>query len=191
MIYAFPRLAHRPRATASRLTALAAMLALPLMAPTTARAQDTLAGCRAIADRDARLTCYDRLADQAVRHPGAATTAPAPVPAPTVPGATSAAAAPAAVPQSEVNPEAEFGLPADRRGKELDALESSIPGPVNGWNASTRFTLANGQVWRVSDGSHADLDLQSPKVRIERGILGSFYLRIDGTNRSPRVQRVR
>jgi len=189
MTHAFPRRAATHRATASRLTALAAVLAIPLVATGVARAQDTLAGCRAIPDRDARLACYDRLADHAARQPAPATM-PAPAPAPAAAPAA-AGTTPAPAPAPTVDPEAEFGLPAGQRGKELDTLESSIPGPVNGWNASTRFTLANGQVWRISDGSHADLDLQSPKVRIERGILGSFYLRIDGTNRSPRVQRVR
>ena len=66
-----------------------------------------------------------------------------------------------------------------------------MPGQVEGWKAGDRIALANGQVWRIADGSQGALWLQNPKVRVRRGVLGAFYLEIEGTNRSPRVERVK
>jgi hypothetical protein len=45
-------------------------------------------------------------------------------------------------------------------------------------------------VWRIADDSKGALWVENPKVRVRRGALGAFYLEIEGTNRSPRVQRL-
>lgn len=127
----------------------------------------SLQACRAIADAGARLACYDAL----------------PLPAAT-PAAAPAASAPAATAQSN------FGLEAKAVQKAPDAIDSHIEGRFEGWSDKTRIKLANGQVWQVSDGSHAYLNLTNPKVRVRRGLFGAFFLDIEGTGRSPRVRRV-
>lgn len=125
--------------------------------------------CRAIKDSAARLACYDAL-------PMAATS-----PAGTTPQARPA---PAATPQ-------QFGFEHKQEILQVDAIDSSIPGRFEGWRGNVAIALANGQVWQVTDDSRATLDLQNPKARIRRGALGAFYMEIEGTNRSPRVKRVK
>ena len=139
-----------------------------------------LADCRAIADAQARLVCYDGLPLPAI--------APA---APAVPVASVAVAAtPAAAPAPAKEPAGGwFGL--SRQSTETDkSVTSVIPGHFKGWGPGTRFRLANGQVWRVSDDSSAFYDLNDPKVTITPGILGSYYLKVEGVNDSPHVRRV-
>lgn len=83
-----------------------------------------------------------------------------------------------------------FGLPTARPAETVQAVDSHIHGRFTGWSARTRFNLANGQVWEVTDGSTGVYDLMNPRVHVRRGALGSFYLEIEGQNRSPNVRRV-
>jgi hypothetical protein len=85
----------------------------------------------------------------------------------------------------------DFGLPQPAPTTEGQAIESSIAGRFEGWEPNQQIALANGQVWRVVDGSSAFVILSSPKVRVERGALGAFYLVVDGLNKTARVRRVR
>ncbi len=86
----------------------------------------------------------------------------------------------------------DFGLPAPQTPATADqAIESSIAGRFEGWEPDQQIALANGQVWRIVDGSSAFVILSNPKVRVERGALGAFYLVVDGLNKTPRVRRVR
>jgi hypothetical protein len=45
-------------------------------------------------------------------------------------------------------------------------------------------------VWEIVDGSTAVYRLHSPKVRVSRGLLGSYFLEIEGVAQAPRVKRV-
>ncbi|MBL0141580.1 MAG: hypothetical protein IPP91_05820 [Betaproteobacteria bacterium] len=160
---------------------------LLLLVSTTALADDAgILRCRAITDSAARLTCYDALV---VPVPGAKAATGAPAAA--APQAMPAAATPGSPQPAAAQTPAQFGLEYKTAPAQLDAVESSIPGPVEGWAPGSRITLANGQVWQVTDDSRAVLYLKDPKVRVRRGALGAFYLEIDGTNRSPKVQRVK
>lgn len=126
--------------------------------------------CRGIADAGARLACYDAL----------------PLPGPGVSGAQGAAPpAPAAAPSLMER----FGL--ETRQPQADRIESHIPGLFTGWDPNSSIRLANGQVWRVVDGSWLHGEWTNPKVTVRRGVFGAFFLDIEGENRSPRVQRVR
>ena len=122
--------------------------------------------CRGIAEPTARLACYDALAltPSDSRKTG----------------------------QDEAAKRQQFGLEdqASAGITPLEGVESSIAGHFEGWRGNTRFQLANGQVWQVSDGSSGFHNIDNPKVRIRRGALGAFYLEIEGTNRSPRVKRL-
>jgi hypothetical protein len=122
--------------------------------------------CRAIAESGARLACYDAL----------------------VVGAGTKAGSPQAKPRETVE---QFGVAQKDRETPLEAIESTIPGHFEGWNGNERLRLANGQVWQVVDDSKGFHSIDNPKVRIRRGLLGAYYLEIEGTNRSPRVQRVK
>jgi len=71
------------------------------------------------------------------------------------------------------------------------AIASTIPGPFNGWAPNDIVQLANGQRWQIADDSRGVLNSSSPKITIRRGTMGAFYLEIEGTNRSPKVRRLR
>ncbi len=143
-----------------------AMLAAP------AHASDAILKCRTLADGPARLACYDAID---VKAPLAQT-----------------ASAPVAPSKEEV-----FGLnpamaAAPKRKEEAKSVTSTIEGSFDGWRPGAQVRLANGQVWRVVDGSEVALSRRdNPKVSIERGMLGAFYLKIEGSNNTARVSRVK
>jgi hypothetical protein len=139
-------------------------LAALLLSGTTLSAQ-TLSSCRAVADPAARLACYDRLAD-----------------APAAPAAAAPVAAPA-------TPE-RFGLPESTTTASMEEIQSSVGASFNGWDPKSRIRLDNGQVWQIADGSSAALDAGARKVWVKRGALGSFFLKVEGLNHTPRVRRV-
>lgn len=145
-----------------------------LLCPLTGWA-DELQRCAQIADAAPRLACYDALA---LRLRSAAATAAAPAESP-------AAAAPTAAQKLEA-----FGAPVVAQKDQLDAIESQIEGLVDGWEAGTLFTLANGQRWMIADGSRAAMNLRNPKVRIRRGALGTFRIEFEGSNQTARVKRL-
>lgn len=85
-----------------------------------------------------------------------------------------------------------FGLEQKQPEEPARSIESTIVGSVAGWGPATLFTLANGQVWKVVDGSAADLaPVTNPPVKIVRNMFGTMFLEIEGTNASPKVRRVR
>lgn len=146
---------------------------------------DALSRCRSVQDDRVRLKCYDAIvlpvsasaSAVAAKQPppgdgGVATTA-----APVGPAAATAAAA-------------DFGL--ERQAAEAAAAEvrSTIPGLLKGWDAQTRFRLANGQLWAVADGSRAAYRLTDPPVRITRAMLGGFRMEIEGVPQLLRVRRL-
>lgn len=140
--------------------------------------------CRAIGESAARLACYDALARQVESRFGAPPAAPkAQAPAP-------ATAAQVAAPPAAPAPVATFGLENRPAATQLDSIQSSIPGRFEGWGPNQRIRLANGQVWQIADNTSAVLNRENPGVAIRRGMMGAFYLEIDGSNRSPRVRRV-
>jgi len=129
--------------------------------------------CRVLIEPALRMACYEAIVVPAV---GAATPTPAP--------ATRAQSAAPTSPDS-------FGLEAKNAFSSLPStIESTIPGRFLGWGPSDLITLANGQIWQVSDDSRGALVSNNPKVLVRRGALGAFYLEIAGTNRSPRVRRI-
>lgn len=127
---------------------------------------DALARCRATTDATSRLACYDAI--PLARPRDAVVQGATPLPASSF-GLESRSVAPLAV----------------------ASLESTIEGLFDGWLPRSQLKLANGQVWEISDGSQAAYDLRGPKVRITRGVAGSFFMAIEGVAQTPRVRRVR
>jgi len=84
-----------------------------------------------------------------------------------------------------------IGLPTPEARGDAPSVMTTIAGEFLGWVPNGQITLANGQVWRVIDGSRGVYKLSNPKVEIKRGALGSFNLDIEGTFQSPKVRRVR
>ena len=150
------------------------MKALPLFLSLALSAHAALADdagilkCRTLTDTGARLACYDAI--QVGARPQAAT----------------AVAAPAR------SKEENFGIEAKKqREAQPQSITSTIAGDFQGWGPSSQIRLANGQVWRIIDGSEAVLaPMRNPKVTIERNMFGTLFLKIDGTNSSAKVRRV-
>jgi hypothetical protein len=164
---------HMPWPTNRFRNTMKTYLALPLLFAVSgaALAADTaIEKCRALADAGQRLACYDAIPL------GRAMPAPAGAPV---------AAAKAA--------EQGFGLEQVKKIEDEAprSIESTIVGNFDGWGPNARIRLANGQVWRVIDGSEAVLaPVQNPKVRIERNFIGTMFLKVEGTNNSAKVRRV-
>jgi hypothetical protein len=141
-----------------------------------ALADDTaILQCRGLSDTAQRLACYDA------------------IPVGARPASASAPAAAAA--STAVAPERSFGLrPAVKKPKDTEpaSIRSSVVGRFEGWAPGTIFTLANGQVWKVTDDTDAVLPImQDPKVEITRGLMGAYFLQVDGHTNSARVARVK
>lgn len=149
-----------------------AFLLLFLVSGTALADDNAMRACRSVTDTAARLTCYDRIELSATP-----------------------AAAPAALAAPALTPQQAFGLAptamAVQAPAKIDSIESTIVGPFAGWGPTTRFTLANGQIWRVVDGSEATLTpTTNQKVVIKRNFIGTLFMQVEGTNSSPKVRRV-
>lgn len=151
-----------------------AVLALLVVATATAGpTEDALLRCRGQADVAGRLACYDAITMQPASANAAASTAVA-----------------TSTPPQTPTPTAAFGLESRQQPDAVDEVSSQLIGRFEGWGPGARFTLANGQVWEVSDGSSGIYDLNAPKATVRRAVMGTFKLEIDGAGKSPRVRRV-
>lgn len=152
-------------------------LPLLLLASGAALADDAaVLKCRTLPDTAQRLACYDAMPVGVAQAAATAGTAAAPAP-------------PAAARSAEQN----FGIErVAAKAPEASQIESTIVGDFDGWSGNTKFTLANGQVWRINDGSEAVLPrMHNPKIRIKRGLLGgAMYFQVDGQNSTARVRRL-
>lgn len=153
------------------------MKVLPLILPLALLSGAALADdaailkCRALGDTGARLACYDAIEVGAK---------------PALQAASTQAAAPAR------SKEADFGMEAiKRREAEPASVTSTVVGEFEGWGPGSQIRLANGQVWRIIDGSEAILPRKrDAKVTIERNMFGTLFLKVDGSNSSAKVRRV-
>lgn len=67
-----------------------------------------------------------------------------------------------------------------------ETIETQLIGKYRGFERGTVFTLANGQRWRVIEGSYwsPPRDEDKPrKVKIVPGMLGAFFIEIEGGGR--------
>ena len=127
---------------------------------------NALARCRALTESSARLTCYDAIPLAPPRDTVVQGAAPAPA--------------------------SNFGLESRSVASMAEvSIESVIEGSFDGWLPRSQLKFSNGQVWEINDGSQAAYSLISPRVRVSRGISGSFFMAIQGVAQTPRVRRIR
>lgn len=193
--------AHKTRATqwdASRalnhsLLALGLLAAGVAAAPALATEDNPWQRCRGIADGAARLACYDAVPSAAAGTAAPTTTAaPAAVARRAPPAAVPVVPAPAAVNAggAQDSAVAAFGMEKES-AQRVDAIDSHLPGPFEGWVPRQLFKLANGQVWQLAEsGSAYYPNRQDPRISIRRAAFGSFLMDIEGVNQRLRVRRV-
>ena len=88
-----------------------------------------------------------------------------------------------------------------RRDNESDAdknrepIVSKIVGDFAGWSASTTFQLANGQTWRVVNTPDyyvpKSKTLANPAVSITPGLLGGWFLQVEGHSVRAKVKQAK
>lgn len=174
-------------------------LALTLMISGLGQAQalalaDTLQQCRAMVDNLARLTCYDKLANQMVeinqvqgiKHSSAKT------PPPPADVSTVAGPAPGATIISTQAQEQTFGLThkpvkTDNKITKVAAVISSVSQDPYG---KLIIALDNQQVWKQSDTDRFRLKA-GDQVYVEEGAMSSFFLSKESLNKRIRVRRIK
>lgn len=72
-----------------------------------------------------------------------------------------------------------------------EPIVAAIVGEFNGFRKGQRYRLDNGQVWEQTDtASLAGVRRTNPQVRIKPGMMGAWWLKLDGYNTQAKVQRI-
>lgn len=158
--------------------------------------------CASVADRDARLACYDELGSRYSPTRGTPPAPAQPTPPNVRPEAPVAARAPAAQPQpvaaqqpaSPAESREQFGLkpnqlPKDPEApKKLTAIEGVVSGFGHAPNGHQVVRVDNTQSWELLQDADPLL-APGDKVSIRRALLGSFIMTTP-TGREHRVKRL-
>ena len=70
-------------------------------------------------------------------------------------------------------------------------VESAVPSNFSGWGPNEKIALENGQVWQVVDRSSYATRPGKRTASVKRGMLGAYFLNVDGVALSPRVRRIK
>ncbi len=87
-----------------------------------------------------------------------------------------------------------FGDGKDEEGKgepEVKEIESTIARVVPAGGGTYLLGLADGSTWQTTEGRTNFVPRRDEKVKVEVGILGSYNLKVAGSNRSVKAKRVR
>jgi hypothetical protein len=80
------------------------------------------------------------------------------------------------------------------RDRDREPIVSKIVGEFQGWRSGTRFELGNGQTWRVIDTPEYYVPkskwISSPAVAITPGLIGGWYLQVEGQAPRAKVQKL-
>jgi len=73
-----------------------------------------------------------------------------------------------------------------------EPITSTLQGEFRGFGKARKFVLANGQEWEQSDDTVlSGVRKTNPTVSISPGLLGVWYLRVDGVNTRAKVHRTK
>jgi hypothetical protein len=73
-----------------------------------------------------------------------------------------------------------------------EAVSTRIAGEYKGWTGRTTFRLENGQVWQQVDGTQrVDTPREAPAVRVYPGMVGTYWLEVDGVRQRVKVKPIR
>lgn len=75
---------------------------------------------------------------------------------------------------------------------EPESIQSRIVGEFRGWDGSTRFVLENGQEWIQSEkGTLYIPKKMNPMITIKKGVLGVYFISVEGYNKRTKVKRLK
>ncbi len=112
-------------------------------------------------------------------------------PAAAVPGASAALAAAAAAPPAATGSAAFGAGMLKTNNDEPDSIRSTIVGKFTGWNSSTVFRLANGQVWQVATPDDYDAPVTMNPVVVIKKLRFGYLLTLPGKGQTVFVTRVK
>lgn len=73
-----------------------------------------------------------------------------------------------------------------------EPIQSNISGTFSGFGKGRNFVLDNGQHWEQTDDTKlSGANRQAPKVKITPGMMGVWYMQIEGFNTRAKVKRVK
>jgi hypothetical protein len=180
---------------------LGALVAAPFAMAQTGDVSAGLSRCLAMGDAQARLACYDDLARSVappLTHVAAPVAPTPPVVAPPPPQATFGQPDQA----TQTTPE-QFGseslprqeAPKPEAPKEIDSIAATVTEYAKNPFGKFIVFLDNGQVWRQLQGDSGEARFNRKpsdnKVRIERGLLGSYTLLLNDSAKTFKVERIK
>lgn len=91
--------------------------------------------------------------------------------------------------------EATKAVRSERKGLldrgDVEPVQSALKGEFRGWSIGTVFELENGQRWRVTEGSlFLGKPVPPPKVTIKPGLMGGWFLEVEGQTPKAKVRRL-
>ncbi|QBR45646.1 hypothetical protein [Stenotrophomonas indicatrix] len=73
-----------------------------------------------------------------------------------------------------------------------EPISGVLQGEFRGFGKGRIYVLDNGQQWEQTDAtSISGVRKQSPKVSISPGVMGVWYLKVEGVNTQPKVRRTK
>jgi hypothetical protein len=149
--------------------------------------------CRNTDNSLKRLVCYDNVAKSLRQYEGVDSEL-SQLPALTVKRPASVPSTPVQPAQPEARnavPENEFGLEHKRDlSKEASELQVTIAELSKTVRGKHKLTFSDGSVWQQTDETYLKFE-KGQVVTVERGLLGSFYLSVEGLNKRMKVKRLR
>ncbi|MGB3394078.1 MAG: hypothetical protein WA956_07985 [Stenotrophomonas sp.] len=71
-----------------------------------------------------------------------------------------------------------------------EPIEATLTGEFTGFGKGRQYALDNGQLWEQTDDARVGgVRKQTPKVKITPGLMGVWYLQIEGLNTRAKVRR--
>jgi len=173
------------QSTQPRLAVVAFVIAAGLMGTASADLPADVAACKGIADKNARLSCFDELL-------------PNPAPATPANNVDERAVAiqpktPAAIIQQPLVGAPAFG--AESVPKEIvdqpKSLKAKVLGSIRGIRKGLLIQLDNGQQWRSVDDRDYDYEADSPGVTIDRNLIGTYWMAFPNSGIRIRARRIK
>lgn len=149
-------------------------IGLVINASMTCYAASTPYDCGAISNDDKRLSCYDGFFKNKPYDTNTTIAAPVAQAKPQPPKADDS-----------------FGkeLIQSERDASPESIRSRAIGDFKNWRENMTIRLENGQSWKISARANVFYKTSNPNVEITKGMLGTYYMTVEGINNRFKVRR--